>query len=194
MRKLCLSLATVLAFFAATTMAQTSPSSSSGSSSGSNSSMGQNQTSPNSGNSGAMGQSPEGSNMPSDQNSQPTAGQGQSYPNSSRAAQGSGKEHKMKGCVQSQGGQYVLETKHGKTIPLSGQDVSSHVGHEVALHGMWSGSSGSMSGSSASSPGESKSGMSGGTFNVTSVDMISDTCSGSHSKGSGMSGSQPQPQ
>jgi Protein of unknown function (DUF5818) len=191
MINLGLSLATVLAFFVATAMAQTS-SSSSGSSSGSNSSMGQGQTSPDAGNSRAMGQSPEGTNMPSDQNSQPTASQGQSYPNSSGAAQGTGKEHKMKGCVQSQGGQYVLETKHGKAIPLTGQDVSAHVGHEVAVHGTWSGGSSDMSGSSASNAGESKSGMNGGTFNVTSVDVISETCSGSHSKGNGTSGSQPQ--
>jgi len=191
MRKLCMSLATVLAFFVATAMAQTSPSTPDQGGSSTSSAPSQTQTSPsNSG--GAMGQSPQGSNMPSDQNSQPAAGQNQGYGNNGSSAQGSAKEHKMKGCVQSQGGQYMLETKHGKSIPLSGQDVSAHVGHEVAVHGTWSGGSSDMSGSSASNSGESKSGMSGGTFNVTSVDMIADTCSGSHAKGSGMSGSQPQ--
>lgn len=91
-------------------------------------------------------------------------------------------EHKLKGCVQSQGGQYVLETKKGKTVALAGQDVSAHVGHEVAVKGTW-GSSGSMS---PSSTGTASSGER--SFNVTDVKMISDTCSGKekHSDNSGM--------
>lgn len=77
-------------------------------------------------------------------------------------------ERKLKGCVQSQSGQYVLETKKGKTVALAGQDVSSHVGHEVAVKGTWE------TGMSATS--SASAGTSGKTFNVTSVDMISESC------------------
>jgi hypothetical protein len=86
-------------------------------------------------------------------------------------------EKKLKGCVQSQGGQYVLETKKGKEVPLTGQDVSAHVGHEVAVKGTWE--KGGNAGMSQSSTGASSNEK---TFNVTNVDMISDTC-GSKSKG-----------
>jgi len=81
-------------------------------------------------------------------------------------------ERKLKGCVESQGGQYVLETKKGKDIALTGQDVSAHAGHEVAVKGTWEkgGSMSQTSGGTASSNEK--------TFNVSSVDMISDTCGG----------------
>ncbi len=102
-------------------------------------------------------------------------------------------EHKMKGCIESQNGQYVLQTKRGKDIALTGQDVSAHVGHEVAVHGMWESG---MSGMSNTSSGSASA--SGKSFNVTSVDMISDTCTMGKGKKSGMSGetdtTKPQPQ
>jgi hypothetical protein len=82
-------------------------------------------------------------------------------------------EKKLKGCVQSQGGQYVLETKKGKEVALAGQDVSAHVGHEVAVKGTWE--KGGNTGMSQSSTGASSNEK---TFNVSSVDMISDTCGG----------------
>jgi hypothetical protein len=87
-------------------------------------------------------------------------------------------EKKIKGCVQSQGGQYMLETKKGKTVALAGQDVSAHVGHEVEVKGTWE------KGMSATSSGST--GSSDKTLNVTEVKMISDTCSG---KGANHSGS-----
>ena len=92
-------------------------------------------------------------------------------------------EKKMRGCVQSQGGQYVLEGKKGKTVALTGQEVSAHVGHEVWVKGTWeSGGAGAGVSSGASEK----------TFNVTSVDMISDTCGGKNSKGnSGSTGTSP---
>jgi hypothetical protein len=89
-------------------------------------------------------------------------------------------ERKMKGCVQSQGGQYVLETKKGKDVALTGQDVSAHVGHEVAVKGAWE-KGGSMSPTSSGTASSNEK-----TFNVSSVDMISDTCGGkSKGKSSG---------
>ena len=99
-------------------------------------------------------------------------------------------EKKLKGCVQSQGGQYVLETKKGKAVALTGQDVSAHVGHEVSVKGAWESGGGSMSAtsSSGSASGSEK------TFNVASVDMISDTCGKGKSKaetGTGANGTNP---
>jgi hypothetical protein len=81
-------------------------------------------------------------------------------------------EKKLKGCVQSQGSQYILETKKGKEVTLSGADVSAHVGHEVAVKGTWEKGNASMSQSSTGASSNEK------TFNVSSVDMISDTCGG----------------
>jgi len=96
----------------------------------------------------------------------PTAQTDQTTPNQ-KANETSGKT--LKGCVESQGGQYMLETKKG-SIPLTGQDVSAHVGHEVKVKGAWE-----KAGSAAST--ESNSGaMSGKSFNVASVDMVSENC------------------
>ncbi|HEY1801743.1 MAG TPA: hypothetical protein VGG46_12490 [Terriglobales bacterium] len=87
-------------------------------------------------------------------------------------------EKKIKGCVAQQNGQYVLETKKGKSVPLSGQDVSAHVGHMVALQGTWAASAGAQTSTGMAS---------GNSFNVTKVDMISDSCNmkGNMSTGSG---------
>jgi len=93
-------------------------------------------------------------------------------------------EKKLKGCVQSQGGQYMLETKKGKEVALSGADVSAHVGHEVAVKGTWEkGGNSSMSQSSTGASSTEK------TFNVSSVDMISDTCGKTKGKSSDMGNS-----
>lgn len=93
-------------------------------------------------------------------------------------------EKKLRGCVQSAGGQYMLETKKGK-VALTGQDVSAYVGHEVAVKGTWEGGAAG-TGVSAGDASAAKS------FNVSSVDMISDTCSSKSSKGnSGSMGTTP---
>src|SRR6185437_9607122 len=92
----------------------------------------------------------------------------------------------MSGATNSQqNGQYVLETKHGKSVPLSGQDVSAHVGHTVALHGTWS---------AASTGSQTSAGMaSGNSFNVSKVDMLSDNCNGMKGNMStGSNGNTPQ--
>lgn len=92
-------------------------------------------------------------------------------------------EKKIKGCVQSEGGQYVLQTKKGN-VNLTGQDVSAHNGHEVALKGTWE-SGGGASSSAASS------GSSGKTFNVEKVDMISESCGGKKGSSGSMGTSSP---
>lgn len=79
-------------------------------------------------------------------------------------------DKKLRGCIQSQAGQYVLETKKGNAVALAGQDVSAHVGHEVELKGTWENASAG-NGDPTASSNTSK------TFNVASVEMISDTCS-----------------
>jgi hypothetical protein len=83
-------------------------------------------------------------------------------------------EKKLKGCVESQNGQYVLMTKKGN-VALAGQDVSAHVGHEVSVKGTWdnSGSNNANASPTASSSGEASS---KGTFNVAEVKMESEQC------------------
>lgn len=94
-------------------------------------------------------------------------------------------QKKIKGCVAQQNGQYVLETKHG-AIPLSGQDVSAHVGHTVALHGTWTSSA-------AGTPSSTTSTQAAGQgFDVTKVDMISESCNMKGNMGAGSSGTTPQ--
>ena len=135
---------------------------------------------------GTQGSSP-GMNQPGAQQQQPgypsqqpggTMGGPEQNPNTQNAPEKT--EKKVKGCVQSEGGQYVLQTKKGN-VNLTGQDVSAHVGHEVAVKGMWE------SGGSKSSTASS--GSSGKTFNVSSVDMISDTCKEKEKEKKGSSGS-----
>lgn len=97
--------------------------------------------------------------------------------------------NKMEGCVQQENGQYVLETRHGKQIPLTGQDVASHVGQTVRVMGTWAHNgamSGSENGATSSNSGES-------AFDVSSVHMISQTCKMEHKSGTG-NGSATQPQ
>ena len=167
MSKLVLAVCLAFAFFITSAVAQTTP----------NESSPNNPNSPSTSQPGTQpGQQP---GMSTDQNTTPTDSANKS-------------EHKMKGCVQSQGGQYMLETKKGKMIALSGQDVSAHVGHEVSVKGTWENG-----GSSSASPASSSSGSmaSGKTFNVTSVDMISDTCKikGSSSNSGTMSNPSSSP-
>lgn len=151
MRKLLLSMCLACAFFVASAVAQMAPGGSQGTQNSSPSMQQPAQQQP-----GGMNQ-PD-ANTPGAQIDQNTTSQNQKNG-----------EHKLKGCVQSEGGQYSLETKKGKTIALAGQNVSAHVGHEVSLKGTWE------SGMSATSTGNT--GSSGKTFNVTEVKMISDTCS-----------------
>jgi hypothetical protein len=159
MRKLSLSVCLAFAFFVASAVAQVAPGG--GGQGTQNSSPSMQQPSQQPGQQPGIGQ-PD-SNTPGAQTDQNTANQNRNNG-----------ERKLKGCVQSQGGQYMLETKKGKTVALAGQDVSAHVGHEVAVKGTWE------NGMSATSSGSADA--SGKTFNVTSVDMISDSCSGkSHS-------------
>jgi Protein of unknown function (DUF5818) len=171
MRKITLALFVAFALCMATAVAQTQPSGSQ-----------RTQSAP--GQPGTMQQ--PGTEQPGG-----TPGMGQDQSNNPNQNKAEKSEKKLKGCVQSQGGQYVLETKKGKAVNLAGQDVSAHVGHEVAVKGTYE--SGGAGMSSASSSGNASG--SEKTFNVSSVDMISDTCKSSKgssgSMGASPSGSNP---
>ena len=174
MKKLLMCTCTALVFLIAAAVAQTNPSTDT--------------TSP--GSQGTTSSSPAmGQQTPTQDTTQGNGagGNGSMTSNTSTSAgmKGDKGDKKMKGCIQSQGGQYMLQSKHGNVM-LAGQDVSAHVGHEVTVHGTWEGS-GNMSGSSSSS-----SMASGKSFNVTAVDMISETCSMGKGKTSGTSSTQPQ--
>jgi hypothetical protein len=167
MNKMLLSIFTALVFFVAVAVAQSTPQSDT---------------------SGAQGT----------QSSSPAASQGSTGSSGSMSQGSMGAENKteakgekkLKGCIKSEGGQSVLEEKSGKTVNLTGSDVSAHNGHEVTVHGTWEGgasaTASSSSGAATAKPGK--------TFNVTSVDMISDSCTGGKTKGGASSTPPPTSQ
>ena len=136
----------------------------------------------------ALAQTTPGTTQPSgtDPSTQPQTSPSQSPDMSSsanRSAGGDAKgEKKLKGCIQSEGGKYMLQDKHGKDVALTGsQDFASHVGHTVTVHGTFASGSDTASGASATSNG----GMSSGDeFTVSKIDMVSETCSGDKAKSS----------
>ena len=119
-------------------------------------------------------------------------------------------EKKLKGCIRSENGKYVLESKHHKMIALTGsEDFAPHVGHTVTVHGSFlngsnSASSGAMSGNTGTAAGTSSTGTAAGTsstgtastssagassggegseFQVTKMDMVSESCNMEGQKG-----------
>jgi hypothetical protein len=108
---------------------------------------------------------------------------GMKHDDATKSDSGMKGDHKLKGCIRSSGGQYMLEEKKGKMVNLSSsQDLSGHVGHMVTLHGMWAGNASDKSSASSSSAGAEK------TFTVTSMDMISETCTMAKDKHMGANG------
>ena len=154
MRKVSLSVCVAFAFFVASAVAQMAPGGSQGTQ---NSSPSQTQSG-----TGQMG---------SDQG---TSQSTQSQSNGERT---------LKGCVRSEGASYVLETKKGREVALAGQDLSAHVGHEVAVKGTFGSGNGMSSTSSGNAGGAEK------TFNVSSVKHISDTCKGAKTSSGSMGNS-----
>jgi hypothetical protein len=179
MKKLSLSIVTALVFFVATAMAQTTPA-----------------TDPQGTSPTTASPSASPSNQTSTPEAQTPAAQPATTPpagtQSASATEPKG-EKKLKGCIESENGKFVLEAKHGKEITLTGQDVSAHVGHQVVVHGTFQNSmaasaSGETPGAAASagSTSTSSTGTTAGStdtkakagqeFNVTSVDMVASTC------------------
>jgi endoglucanase len=176
MRKLALSVVFAFAFYATAAIAQ---SGGMGSSTGAQGTQGSspNATSPNGPNGSVQPGTPAGTETPGMGQTGNSTDQNGTQSNMGDHSKG---EKKLKGCIQSQGGQYVLESKHGKAVMLSGQGLASHVGHEVKVKGTWeNGGSSAMSSTSSSNGGTSAA--SEKTFNVTNVEMVSDTCKSSSS-------------
>lgn len=161
MKRLALSLIVAFAIYVTGAAAQAGGGMGTGSqgTQGQSPSMQQPGTSPGTAQPGTPGQPPDMGPSSTDQNGNTT---------NTSSTKG---EKKLKGCVESQGSQYVLQTKKGP-VSLTGQDVSAHVGHEVTVKGMWE--NGSSSSATATSSGTES--MSKGTFNVTDVKMDSETC------------------
>jgi hypothetical protein len=140
---------------------------------------------------------PESGSMGSQSSTSGSMGQSSSSTASTKG------EKKLKGCIESQGGQYTLQEKKGKQVKLTGSaDLASHVGHQVTVHGTYAGSGSGAAGNSGADKMPSSSGStsanpssssSGGEqeFMVTKIDHESDTCKikGASSGKSGMSGS-----
>jgi len=208
MKKMSMLLALVLAF-ALTAMAQTPSPNDQSSSTPSTS---QDTTSPSSAPSSTSPSTSPSSTSPSSSQSStspsaaPGSTAGQQDSSSMGQAPAAGKEtkaqeqaeekheghgHKVKGCIRSEGGKFLLEDAHGRMYSLNTtEDLSAHVGHEVVIHGTVSGNGSSMNKSDMSKSDTSNSSMSssaaGGNkeIAVTKVDMVSETCKlgGKHAK------------
>ena len=171
MKKLSLSIVTALVFFVATAMAQTTPATD------------PQGTTPTTASPSNQTSTPESQAPAAQQPSTSTAPAAGTQSASTTEPKG---EKKLKGCIESEGGKFVLENKHGKEITLVGQDVSAHVGHQVVVHGAFQNStaasaSGENAGTAASAGSTStvSTGMkakAGQEFSVTSVDMVSSSC------------------
>jgi hypothetical protein len=146
-----------------------------------------NPTTGNSSTSSATGTGQYGGTSSGTQSSSPsTAGSMGQSSNSDNQASTKG-EKKLKGCIESQGGQYVLQEKNGSQVQLAGSaDFASHVGHQVTVHGTYEGSATgaaassnermpSSSGSPTANPSTSTS-STGQQFMVNKIDHESSTC------------------
>jgi hypothetical protein len=100
---------------------------------------------------------------PSTEHSAP-AMQQDSQPASMASAANKG-DRTIKGCLRSSGGKYTLESEHQKPVWLTGsEDLSSHVGQLVVVHGSF------ISSTEPSSGGQAH------NFQVKQVDMVADRC------------------
>ncbi len=158
-------------------------------------------TAPGSQQSGTQGTSPTtgtSSTTSGQYGSQSSASPGMEQGSSSSASTKG--EKKLKGCIESQGGQYVLREKNGNEVQLTGSaDFASHVGHEVTVHGTYQGGSSASSSSNEKMPSSSgsttappsASAATGQQFMVSKINHVSNTCkikgasSGSASPNSG---------
>jgi len=119
---------------------------------------------------------PQGTNPSAQPQTTPPPSPDMSSSGNQSAATETKGEKKLKGCIQSEGGNYMLQDKHGKDVALSGsQDFASHVGHTVTVHGTFAnGADASNSASATSSGGMSAS--NGQQFVVSKLDMVSESC------------------
>jgi len=123
---------------------------------------------------------PQGSNPSTQPSTSPTPAPDMSSSGNQTAPSETKGEKKLKGCIQSESGKYVLQDKHGKDVALTGsQDFASHVGHTVTIHGTFASGSDASSSGGASATASGSGGMSASTgqqFMVSKLDMVSETC------------------
>jgi hypothetical protein len=98
-------------------------------------------------------------------------------------------EQKLTGCIRSDNGKYVVETKLHKKVWLSGaDDFAPHVGHTVILYGTYLNGSAPAKGvrteqkqkKSQESPPDRQE----NNFQVSKIEMLSDTCAINKAKAS----------
>jgi hypothetical protein len=84
-------------------------------------------------------------------------------------------QQKLTGCIRSDNGRYVVESKLHKKVWLSGaEDFGPHEGHTVTLHGTYlndatTANKGTSADTAASRPRSN--------FQVSKIEMVSNTCS-----------------
>jgi hypothetical protein len=90
-------------------------------------------------------------------------------------------EKKLKGCLISQGGKYVLQDKRGKDVALAGStELGSHIGHMVTVRGTFANEDANRRTSAPYSAATYSA--ASGTFMVSKLDPISDTCGSDKNK------------
>ncbi len=183
MKKFSLFASLVLAF-ALTAWGQTPSSNDTQNNSGSSAQSGQSSSS---GNMGSMGQSGSMGSSSTQGTADQTSG--------SKSAEAGTREHKLKGCLESENGAYVIREKSGKEVAVTGSaDMSQYVNHEVVAHGTWSSGAGA---ASSSTSDMSKGSASEKQFTATKINSVSDTCKGgkhAKSKGSSSTSNPSSPQ
>lgn len=96
-------------------------------------------------------------------------------------------ERKLTGCIRSDNGKYVVESRpHKKTWPSGAEDFAPHTGHTVILYGTYlNGSTPAHSGRTdqkkSSEPAPSRQ---ENNFQVTKIETVSDTCAVNQAKAS----------
>ena len=83
-------------------------------------------------------------------------------------------EQKLTGCLRSDNGKYVIESKLHKKIWLSGpEDFGPHKGHTVTLYGSYLNDTAPVNKRPAADPAQSRSEV---DFQVSKIEMVSNTC------------------
>src|SRR5215472_18616737 len=119
-------------------------------------------------------QNPQATQPSSPNQQQPTSPSDQSNPNNqSTATSSTGQETVVRGCLKQSGGNWIV-SQNGQDITLNGDSsmLKPLDGHQVEVHGTQS---------------------SGGSLQVTSINMISDSCTGGSQAAAGTSASPSSP-
>jgi hypothetical protein len=88
-------------------------------------------------------------------------------------------EKKITGCIRAEKGKYVIESSSQKKVFLSGaEDLAPQVGHTVVLYGTYLNTTAPANRGKAGQkkPLDSSANGQGSTFQVSKVEMVSDTC------------------